>query len=631
MRKIFASIGLWPLYLILSAQVHPLPEIEVSARRIHLNALGLMDYKPDSMLWQNRNLFEISQILQYSIPATIRQYGPGLITTIRVRGLGSEHFKVVWNGLVLNNPALGLFDLSGVHANTFGQMQLLQGNAAAFYGSGSGGGALLMSSHTSENTFGLSTHAATGSFGYRQYGFQNELSLGNTSVKFVVNQHLARNDYIFTNLSLQPQRLENGSYIHHNLNLDIGHKVTDNQRVHLAIWNQSSFINIPPSRVESRFNTSRQWNDNFRSSITYTKESDRYNLIGGLGWIHERMVYHHDVIQIEDTHYVKSVQGFVRGSANLKRGRILFNTEAGFAEAPSPKRGADARQTNFLTNATYEGWLSEYLLYALTLRQEWMNGEFSSPVAKVSGEWQRKYVNINVSAGNHFRWPTLNERYWVPGGNIHLSPERGFTFDFGFKTSYHINGWRIKTGFKPFIQWIDQLILWQSGAGFWSPINLQSARSQGVESTLEIKKSIDPRQLITMRLNYCYNRTLVTDAGIPLEISIGKQLIYNPLHSLGGLVGYSFKNWSVMITSQFQSQQHTLFDNHPLGLLDGFAIFNAFIFRDIHFNQAKAKVGFEIRNIADQEYQMIAQRPMPGREFRVNVQIQYIKPKTHQL
>ena len=631
MRRILLSAGLLPHLLALNAQVHPLPVVEVSAQRIHLNAFGLMDYGPDSLLWHHRNLFEISGILQYALPATIRQYGPGLIATIRVRGLSSEHFKVIWNGLSLNNPALGLFDFSGVHATTFKQAQIFQGNAAGFYGSGSGGGVLLLSSQTSGKKFEVSTNTSAGSYGYRQYGLQSEFSLGKISAKINVNQHLARNDYTFTNLSLQPQRLLNGSYIHKNLNLDISHRLNNNQSIHLAVWNQSSFINIPPSRVESLFNTSRQWNDNLRSSITYTKESDQYNLIGGMGWTHERMVYHHDILQIEDTHYVKGIQGFVRGSANLRRGRILFNTEAGFADAPSIKRMADARQTNFLTNATYEGRLLNNLIYAVTLRQEWMNGEFSPPVAKLSGEWQRKFVSINVSAGNHFRWPTLNERYWVPGGNTNLAPEKGLTIDFGFKSDYIINGWYFKSGIQPFIQWIDQLILWQSGSGFWSPINIQSAQSQGVESIFEIKKSLVPNQFITIRVNYCFNRTLITDAASPLEISIGKQLIYSPLHSGGGLVGYTFKNWSILITSQFQSPQHTLYDNHTSGLIDGFAIFNAFIFKNIAFCKLKSKIGFEIRNIADAEYQMIAQRPMPGREFRLNVQFQYVKPKTHQL
>ncbi|MFN3952050.1 MAG: TonB-dependent receptor domain-containing protein [Thermaurantimonas sp.] len=631
MRRILLSAGLLPHLLALNAQVHPLPVVEVSAPRIHLNAFGLMDYSPDSLLWHHRNLFEISGILQYALPATIRQYGPGLIATIRVRGLGSEHFKVIWNGLSLNNPALGSFDMSGVHAGTFSQIQVLQGNVAGFYGSGSGGGALLLSSHPSEKAFGLSTHAASGSFGYRQFGVQTEYSSGKTSVKIASNQHLSRNDYTFTNLSLQPQRLANGSYLHHNLNLDIGYEVIDNQSIHLAVWNQSSFINIPPSRVESRFNTARQWNDNFRSVISYTRSSEKLNLIGGLGWVDERMVYHNDVLQSADTHYVTSVQSFLRGMVPLRKGRILFNTEAAHAEAPSSHRSADAMQTHLLLNATYESWFSNNLLYAVTIRQEWMDGSRSVPIAKISGKWLRTSFAVHTSLGNHFRWPTLNEKYWIPGGNTDLKAESGFTADAGFRHRKNFKGWLVNTEFQPFVQWIDQLIVWQPISGIWSPINIQNVRSQGTEALYEIQKNIRAIHSFRARFSYCYNKTLVTDAQAPMDISIGNELIYAPVHSGNGLVGYSLKRWTLMLTTQFQSAQHTLFDNHPSGLLQGFIIFNAFIFREIHFRQAEAKVGFEIRNMTDREYQMIAQRPMPGREFRIQVQIQYIKPKTNKL
>lgn len=627
MRKALFFVGILPHLFFLNAQDYPLPEVEVSAQSVHFNALGLMDYQPDSMLFQNRHLFEIREMIQYALPATLRLYGPGLIATVRVRGLASEHFKVLWNGLSINNPALGLFDMSGLSANSFEHVKMYQGNVAGFYGSGSGGGVLLLSNQLHKKPFELVASSAAGSFGYRQSGLQTEFSAGNTSAKISVNQHLARNDYTFTNLSLQPQRLTNGSFIHKNLNLNIGHHLARNQVLQVSLWNQSSFINIPPSRVESRFNTARQWNENFRSVITYTKETSHLNLVGGGGWIQERMVYHNDILQSADTHYVKSLQSFLRGSSRLKKGRVLFNSEVTWAEAPSPNRSNDAEQINLLLNTTYESWVTSDLLYALTLRQEWMNGVSSDPVARIAGEWHRKSLMITTSLGNHFRWPTLNERFWIPGGNPNLKPESGFTADLGFRSRQVYKDWQVSTGIQPFVQWIDHLIMWQPVSGIWSPLNVQSARSQGIESLLELSKSMGLSHSIHVRINYCFNKTKITDAEEPMDISIGKQLIYSPLHSGNGLLGYSYKQWSLLLTSQFQSSQHTLYDNHRSGLLQGFTIFNGFIFRNVNFRKVNSKIGFEIRNIANAEYQMIAHRPMPGREIRINFQIQFTKPK----
>lgn len=48
---------------------------------------------------------------------------------------------------------------------------------------------------------------------------------------------------------------------------------------------------------------------------------------------------------------------------------------------------------------------------------------------------KRGSVVVRASAARNYRYPTLNDLYFRPGGNKNLKPERGWTFDAGLETT----------------------------------------------------------------------------------------------------------------------------------------------------------------------------------------------------
>lgn len=624
--------GAWLLAEAIGAQHIYLPEVKVQADRLHLSPSGLMEFSPDSFLWKNKFFIEVTDLLRYALPAVVRQYGPGMITTFRVRGLASEHLKVVWNGLSINNAAMGLFDFSGVPGLILDQMAIYQGNMSGFYGSGAGSGAILLYTHPVRSAFEASLVSSVGSFGYRQLGGVMGGRYHRLSVKASLTQHLAKNDFEFTNLSLQRQRLANGSYIHTNAQMDVGYHLSSRSEIHLALWKQNSFINIPPSRVESRFNTSRQWNENLRSVISLSGRSRKAQYSAGGGLISEKIVYENDILRSSDTSQVTGGQFFARGQTVLsERWSIMLNTEVSHFKAPSAQRASEAHQTLIVVNPTIEHKLRTDTRLTLSMRQEWMDGRWSPPVFRLSSEKLFKILKINISAGNHFRWPTLNERFWLPGGNPNLKPETGYTAEMGLRYSQKWNLTEADIKAQPFVQQIGQLIIWQPVGSFWSPINVQSVRSQGIEARAEIRSAAGNRHSVSFQINYCFNRTEVTKAEGSMAETVGKQLIYSPLHIGNTVVGYTFKSWQLLGTAQLQSAQHTLSDNHPSGLLKGFYVINTLINKEFIKNQVHYRIGFEVRNLLNAEYHMVAQRPMPGREYRLNLLIHLQQPKISNL
>ena len=89
-------------------------------------------------------------------------------------------------------------------------------------------------------------------------------------------------------------------------------------------------------------------------------------------------------------------------------------------------------------------------------------------------------LRLRASAGHAFRMPTLNDRFWTPGGNPGLRPESGWTADTGAawaRGALHAEATAFWTRTR-------DLIVWAPGpGGVWSPENVARARSLGLDAT----------------------------------------------------------------------------------------------------------------------------------------------------
>ncbi|HEX9950739.1 MAG TPA: TonB-dependent receptor, partial [Rubricoccaceae bacterium] len=87
---------------------------------------------------------------------------------------------------------------------------------------------------------------------------------------------------------------------------------------------------------------------------------------------------------------------------------------------------------------------------------------------------------LRASAGRAFRMPTLNDRFWAPGGNPNLRPESGVTADAG--VAWQARGAHAEV--TAFAARTRDLIVWTPGAGgVWSPENIARARTRGLDAT----------------------------------------------------------------------------------------------------------------------------------------------------
>ena len=69
--------------------------------------------------------------------------------------------------------------------------------------------------------------------------------------------------------------------------------------------------------------------------------------------------------------------------------------------------------------------------------------------------WEGGEVTAKASVSRNFRFPTLNDLYFMPGGNPELRKEKGWTYDAGLRFGVgREEGWR----FAGSATWFDSRI-----------------------------------------------------------------------------------------------------------------------------------------------------------------------------
>ncbi len=97
---------------------------------------------------------------------SILRYGGGMsLQTLSIRGMGSEHTLVLWNGLPAGNLQTGVSDLNLFSAADLEEIEVVPGGASALHGSGAVGGVVnMIPSIPYETTPRLELSAWAGSF-----------------------------------------------------------------------------------------------------------------------------------------------------------------------------------------------------------------------------------------------------------------------------------------------------------------------------------------------------------------------------------------------------------------------------------------------------------------------------------
>jgi outer membrane cobalamin receptor len=145
--------------------------------RINTYAPGQKITSIDSVTLQQYQFQSVANLLSQQTPVFIKSYGINALATLSFRGASAAQSQVYWNGVPLQNAALGMSDVSLLPVSLLQRVQVVYGSSAAMWGSGNVGGALVVEN---EQPY-FDTNAK----------FNHAVSLVNTSWGRVRHSHLA--------------------------------------------------------------------------------------------------------------------------------------------------------------------------------------------------------------------------------------------------------------------------------------------------------------------------------------------------------------------------------------------------------------------------------------------------------
>jgi vitamin B12 transporter len=168
--------------------------------------------------------------------------------------------------------------------------------------------------------------------------------------------------------------------------------------------------------------------------------------------------------------------------------------------------------------------------------------------------------------------------------------------------------------------WVDNWIIWLPRGNFWSPDNIREVQNTGIEYSYKISQTLR-NWILSWEGNYAYTKATNQTAISNLDRSKGNQLPYTPLHKVQGMLSMEKEVYRVFINSIYTGSQFTETDNSTV--LPAFFLLDSGIdYKWKLKSVGQGRIGFQVNNLLNADYQVLRLRAMPGRNYQFNFQIQ---------
>lgn len=539
---------------------------------------------------------------------TIRSYGPGRLISYSTEGSTAGQSVLIWEGIPIQNPLNAFLDLSLYEHAYFPVIRQATHTDFTQNGSGSMVPALQMSTGASpsKNTFKLST--GIGSFKSFSNKFSVDLHNRKWRSRTSISQFSSESNYPFELANGQIQTLEHAQ--HQFLNVQhtqwIQHGQQNNSSLHF--WYHNSFKNVPTptSGWPSRQNQADEFlNVAFKNNTALKKVQ----------------ISSYVLAQFNSNHFVD--KNFAIDSDNQFY-QLQANTQAIFGSNQlgiraintwgiSPNYADQSNQNNVSLFYKTKYNLNKNSLVNAGIRGEWQKG--FKPNLGGDVQWIQKLNNNNklsLTYEKTFRFPTLNDQYWVPGGNLNLTPEQAH----GLKMMHFYSTDIVNLRLSLFTRHTTDLILWIPEQNIWSPQNIQRVWARGL--ILNGQKTIvfdDIKMGLACKINYTKATNL--DAVNEQDNSQDKQLIYIPLWT-NNVTGFLvWKNYQAQVSTDFQSKTFTSRDN--LNYLDAYSTTQLTCSARWPLKHNQITFSVSIQNMFNTSYALSQGWPMPGRNYQIQI------------
>ncbi len=634
-----------------------------------MKEIGMQQTKLDSVVLRDNLAFSVADVLTYNSSIFVKQYGRATLSTVSFRGTGPSHTQVLWNGMRINNPMLGMTDFSMIPAYFIDDASLLHGTSSVGETGGGLGGAVRLSTRpTQADGWGLQYVQGVGMF--KTFDEFLRLTWGDDhwqiSTRAVYQS--SDNDYKYRNRdkkeliyddnhtiigSYYPvERNKSGAFADLHLLQEVYYNTGRGDRFGLNAWyvrsNRELALLTTDYADDTRFDN-RQREDTFRGVLSWDHLRKTWKLSAKAGYIHTRMAYDYKrdpgngimTSMTRSRSRVNTLFGDISGEYAVD-GRWFFNVDVALhqhfvksidkniilQEGGKGIVGYDQGRVE-LDGVLSAKWRpNDRTGLSVVIREQMYGNRWVTVPAFFADYVLSKRGNIvaKASISRNYRFPTLNDLYFLPGGNPDLKNESGFQYEAGLSFSVGRTKHYILSGS---VSWYDQhindWILWlPTTKGFFSPVNIKKVHAYGVEAQANMEVALAKEWRLEMNGTFSWSPSINEGEPMsPADRSIGKQLPYEPEFSATATGRLNYRNWGLLWQFCYYSERYTMSSNDIslAGQLPSYFMNNLTLEKSFSLRWADLSLKGTINNLFDEEYLSVLSRPMPGINFEIFIGI----------
>lgn len=663
---IVLSLGIiMPFYAQNTPRVNKLREIVVWGKR-PMKEIGVQKTAFDSVALKENIALSMADILTFNSSVFVKSYGRATLSTVAFRGTSPSHTQVTWNGMRINNPMLGMTDFSTIPAYFIDNASLLHGTSSVNE-TGGGLGGLVRLATTPDVGEGINAQYVQGIGSFSTFDEFGRFTYGDDhwSVSTRVVYSSSPNDYKYVNHDKKvniydddhniigqyhpTERNRSGAYKDFHALQEIYYNTNKGDRFGLNAWFIKSNRELPMLTTDygdERDFENRQRENTFRGVLSWDHNCSSWKAGAKAGYIYTWMAYDYRR-EITEGNWaemtrsrskVNTVFGQLEGeytparrwyfTANLSAHQHFVRSEDKniiLQDGDKAIVGYDKGRIE-LSGAFSAKWQPvDPIGLSVVLREEMFGDRWAPliPAFFIDGLISRKgNVMVKASVSKNHKFPTLNDLYFLPGGNPDLRSENGWSYDAGASFD---TGWTrpfpVSVGGSVtwFDSYIDDWIMWlPTTKGFFSPRNVKKVHAYGIEGKLNL--AMEPFKGWVVDLNGSYSWTPSVNRGekmSPADQSVGKQLPYVPKHSASLTGRLTWRSWGFLYKWAYYSERFTMSSNDYTltGHLPRYFMSNISLEKGLSFKPVDLQLKFAVNNLFNEDYLSVLSRPMPGINF----------------
>lgn len=591
--------------------------------RINLFSPGQKKFTIDKMTLSAYQFQDMGNLLSQQVPVFVKSYGVNNLATVSFRGSSAAQSQVYWNGVPIQNAALGIADVSLLPVSLMDKVNVVLGSSSALWGSGNVGGALLVENDLpkfqEEVKTEQSASVVVGSFQQYRIGLSSSLATKKLAMSLNLFSQSAQNNFPYQKNG-QEHRMANAALRSGVGLFQLGYKINQKQKIGFKAWYQQYYREIPPALFES-LSIKNQRDESIRLLVDWQKSGKMPLYVKG-SYIRDYMHYEDSAVLLNSEQITNQIYVEVGLSKSFKtKHHFKLFVPAHVLWMHRIQKNDTKAQNRLAIAAAYAfNNRSRTIELATSVRGEMVNNNsFLLPGVSASyAPWH--WLSFGVNVQRTYRVPTLNELYYIPGGNEQLKPEKGWAQSLGYNISTVYKKLEVKHGISLYNRQIDDWILWFGGA-IWTPHNIASVHSRGIETENEFIVSVGDLKC-HLKLNGAYTLSTTTASYQPNDGSIDKQIPYTPRYTGQANIGLHWKQLYVNYNHVYTGVRYITTDESFA--LESYIVGNVQLMYDAEIRKHPVKLIANYDNVWNMAYYVVNGRPMPCANWLLGVSFSFL-------